>query len=177
MAQGRHTKQTKKRTKKSLVIALVLALLLVAAIGSTVAYLTHSSENGLINSFSPSAITCSIEEAVSGGVKSSVKVKNTGETTAYIRAAVVANAVDKDGNIIGSADVSTNLCCSGWVQNGSYYYFTKPVAPEESTGELLSSAIDLNGKQVTILAEAIQAEPAEAAQSAWGVSPASLGSN
>ncbi|MBQ0037954.1 MAG: hypothetical protein KBS74_04710 [Clostridiales bacterium] len=176
MYQGKSPRKKKPNKRNSLVIALVLAVLLVAAVGTTIAYINHSS-NQVKNDFSPSEITCQIDEKVDGGVKSSVKVKNTGKTAAYIRAAVIANTVDDEGNINGAADVSGYLCGDGWVKSGDYYYYTIPVAPNEGTGELLTESINLEGIQVTILAEAIQSQPASAAQDAWGVSPASLSSN
>ena len=176
MSQGKHLKKAKLNKKRSLGVVLALVMLVVAVAGTTIAYLTHSSKQ-VVNSFSPSAITCDIEETVGGGVKSSVTVKNTGETAAFIRVAVIANSVDEEGNITGAANVDSFLGGANWFKSGMYYYYTQPVSPNETTGELLKSSIDLTGIQVTILAEAIQSEPASAAQSAWGVSPASLGSN
>ena len=170
MYQGKHVSKKKTRRKKSLGLAMALVLLIAAAAGSTIAYLSNSSAP-VENDFAPSDITPTIEETVSGGVKSSVKVKNSGETTAYIRVAVVANTVDEDGNITGSADVSGFLG-NTWVKSGNFYYYTSPVAPGASTGELLSGPINLSGIQVTILAEAIQAQPADAVVRAWGVNPA-----
>ena len=176
MYQGKHLR--KKKHSKRINLAAVSALMLLVVIGSamTIAYLSHSSEP-VVNSFSPSAITCDIEETVGGGVKSSVMVKNTGKTAAFIRVAVIANTVDGKGSITGPANVDSSLCGANWVKSGMYYYYTQPVSPGDTTGELLKSSIDLTGIQVSILAEAIQSEPVSAAQSAWGVSPASLGSN
>ena len=176
MSQSRHSKKAKLNKKRSLGVVLALVMLVVAVAGTTIAYLSHSS-NPVVNTFSPSAITCEIEETVGGGVKSSVMVKNTGETAAFIRVAVIANTVDGEGSITGPANVDSYLGGANWVKSGMYYYYTQPVSPNETTGELLKSSIDLTGIQVSILAEAIQSEPVSAAQSAWGVSPASLGSN
>ncbi len=167
-----------KMNKKSLMTVIALLLLLAAAVGTTVSYIRYSSQ-ALINEFTSSVITCQIDETVTNGVKSSVTVKNTGDSSAYIRAAVIANCVNGNGDIVGAADVSSFLAGSGWVKSGMYYYYTQPVAPSASTGELLKqgSSIDLAGIQVTVLAEAIQSQPAGAAEDAWGVSPASLASN
>lgn len=171
MYQDRNSKKQNKR--KSLVIAIILSVILVAAVGTTLAYIINSS-NSVNNDFSPSEITCLIDETVNEGVKSSVKIQNTGITAAYIRAAVIANTVDDDGNITGAADVSSALCGDGWVKEGMYYYYTQPVAPNAKTAELLKSAINLEGIQVTILADAIQSQPEDAALDAWNVNPASL---
>lgn len=167
-------KNMNKRNK--LVVMLVIAAIAAITVGTTVAYIYNSSKPAE-NDFTPSDISCEIEETVTNGVKQSVTVKNTGKTDAYIRVAVVANKVDTEGGIIGAANVDTYLAGADWVKSGMYYYYTKPVDPSGSTGELLKNAIPMEGIQVTILAEAIQSEPAEAAQEAWGVNPAALGSN
>lgn len=176
MSQGRHSKKAKMNKKRSLGAVLALVMLVIAVAGTTIAYLSHSSEP-VVNSFTLSEITCDIEETVRGGVKSSVMVKNTGETAAFIRVAVIANTVDGKGSITGPANVDSYFGGANWVKSGMYYYYTQPVSPNETTGELLKGPINLTGIQVTILAEAIQSEPASAAESAWGVKPASLGSN
>ena len=64
-----------------------------------------------------------------------------------------------------------------WVKHGEYYYYTKPVAPNDSTGDLLGTSITLQeytdadgGKQaIDVMAEAIQSTPASAVTSAWNV--------
>ena len=175
----RSRKRQRKRLsqmKKSTIAVLAVALIAIAAIGTTIAYVETSS-NSVKNKFDPSKIVCEIEEEVSDGTKSSVMIKNTGEVEAFMRAAVIANTVDTEGNITGAADVSGSLCGKNWIKSGNYYYYTQPVAPKAETENLLISDIKLSGIQVTILAEAIQSEPASAVQSAWGVSPASLGTN
>lgn len=165
-----------KKNRRSLIIAILVAVLVLANIGVTIAYLTHSS-GPVENTFKMADITCQIEEDVTDGIKSSVKVQNTGDTSAYIRVAVIANTVDKDGAITGPADVSSNLCGQDWVKSGDYYYYINPVEPNGFTSELLKSQIELEGIQVTILSEAIQSEPVDAVQDAWGVKPAELGLN
>ena len=177
MYQGKHSR--KKKHSKRINLAAVSALMLLVVIGSamTIAYLSHSS-NPVTNEFSPSQISCEINEEVEDGFKKSVMVQNTGKTEAFIRVAVVANTVDEEGNITGPADVSEKLGSSDWhLHSDGFYYYTQPVSPNETTGELLKGSINLTGIQVTILAEAIQSEPASAAESAWGVNPASLESN
>ena len=177
MNQGEKKKMSKR---KKIILAIVVATLVVAAVGTTLAYVKHSS-NSVKNTFTPSEITCEIVENVSEGVKHSVTVKNTGETEAYIRVAVIANTVDEEGNILDDIDISEYLGNAGWVKpDGSlYYYYTQPVAPDSETGELLQKAIPLEGYQVTILSEAIQSEGvtskgAKAVFDAWGVDPSTL---
>ena len=177
MYLDKHLRKRRPKKRSSLIIAFVLVALVVAAVGTTMAYISHSS-NSVNNTFSPSEITCEVVETVNGSAKSSVKVQNTGKTEAFIRVAVIANTVDEEGNITGPADVSEKLGSSSWrLHSDGFYYYTKPVAPGVFTGELLADEIDLKDLQVTILAEAIQSEPASAAKSAWDVNPASLEAN
>lgn len=162
---------TRPGMRKGLTGLLALVLVLALAIGGTIAFLTLKTETKT-NTFTPSQVTADVEEDVKDGIKSNVQVKNTGDTPAYIRVAVIANSVDEAGNIIGSADVSASLCGSNWTAGSDgYYYYNGVVAPGALTdGNLLKSDINLEGKQVTILAEAIQAEPAKAVTEAWGMS-------
>ena len=155
-------------SKRSVLIA-ALVLLLVVAVGVTVALLIDST-NGLENEFTPSHVDCEVEEVVKDGVKESVQIKNICDTDAYIRVAVIANSVDEDGNITGAADVSSALAADGWVKRGDYWYWTEVVKAKDGlTGELLLEGINLKGKQVTILADAVQSAPAKAVGEAWGV--------
>lgn len=172
MKQGKHEIKTQRRSRKRPALLVALALLLCLTVGATVAWITTNTA-ATTNTFTPGSVSCAVEESFSGSSKTAAQIKNTGNTDAYIRAAVVANSVDAQGNITGAADVTGCLYGNGWtVGEDGYYYYTVPVAPDASTGNLLKSGIDLTGKQVTILAEAIQSEPAAAREAAgWGWSP------
>lgn len=163
----------KNPAPKRFALLLALVLILVGTVGGTVAYLaTHTKP--VVNTFTPGEVTCKVEETVDNGVKSSVKVQNTGNVPAYIRVAVVANTVDAQGNITGAADeniLKNALAASGWTKNGDYYYYNTAVDPNGLTGELLKNSIELEGIQVTILASAIQSTPTDAVQEAWGYVP------
>ena len=154
---------------------LALALILVCTVGGTVAYLvTHTDP--VVNTFTPGEVSCQVEEEFKdkNTVKTKAVVKNTGNVPAYIRVAVVANTIDKQGNITGAADeniLKNALAASGWTKNGDYYYYNTAVDPNGLTGELLKNSIELEGIQVTILASAIQSTPTDAVQEAWGYVP------
>ena len=77
------------KTKTILALALV-ALLLTCAVGGTVAYLVTKTD-AVTNTFTPGRVTVRVEDTVSGNVKKDVKITNTGNTSAYIRVAIVAN--------------------------------------------------------------------------------------
>lgn len=169
--------------KRSALWLAVLVLAIGTVIGGTWALLSASTSK-VDNEFTPGKVTCEIPEIVEDNVKKSVKVKNTGNTDAYIRAAVIGNTVDDEGGITGAmSDLDEYFAGKGWVKDGNYYYWTKPVAPGKTTEELLKSGktIDLEGLQVTILAEAIQAKgtdgSSKAVVSAWGVDPETLAEN
>lgn len=176
-----------RMSRTALVLAAVV-LVLGAAIGGTVAWLATNTP-GLTNTFTPGEVKCTVEETFANGVKSDVKIENTGNTDAYIRAKVVVTWKDKDGNVYGGAvpaegtDYTITYSTSGWTQVGDYRYCTQPVAPDASnnlTPVLISSASPVDGKapegyalSIEILAEAIQSSPASAVQEAWGFVPGS----
>ena len=107
-----------------------------------------------------------------------VQVKNTGTISAYIRAAVVANWIDVDGNIAASVPegYSYDLTCSSgsWAQGkDGFFYYLLPVAPGALTeGNLLICTVTCPETpeytlSVEVLAEAIQSTPASAVNEAW----------
>ena len=172
-----------KLTRKKVIILLTAILLIIGTeIGVAVAFVATQTQPAA-NEFTPMQVECSIVENVQEGRKKSVKIQNSNGPDAaaiYVRAAVVANNVDAYGNILpGMPDISDSISASNmgtdWVKIGMYYYYTIPLAKGESSANLLASSIDLSDIQVTILAEAIQAEPAAAASEAWGVAVGSDG--
>ena len=152
---------------------LALALILVCTVGGTVAYLvTHTDP--VVNTFTPGKVSCQVEEKFEGNnVKTEAVVKNTGNVPAYIRVAVVANTIDKQGNITGMATLPTGwLNEANWTEgSGGFYYYKGVVQPGNVTANLLTvDGIDLTGIQVTILASAIQSMPDDAVKDAWKMS-------
>lgn len=169
-------KHAKKSTFGAKQVLLIVSALLVLAVGTTatLAYLADKTDD-LTNTFTPSAVTCQVNEQFNGAAKSNVTIKNTGDIAAYIRVAVVANWVDANGNVIASATPSFSST-SDWQKIGDYYYYTKVVPAGQETSRLIDSitAANVSGKpdgcklKVDILAEAIQSEPAQAVIDAWG---------
>ena len=160
--------RVKSNGKKPLLMIAALALVVALSIGLTSAFLT--SQQGLTNTFTPGKVSCEVVENVSGGKKTVVQVKNPqtdDAVPAYIRVAVVANTVDAEGNITGSANVSGSLGGEGWVLGADgYYYYTKIVEPERDTSNLVKAPIPLSNIQVTVLAQAIQAHGVSDGESA-----------
>lgn len=167
--------------RKSVATVLSLLIILTVSVGGTLAYLiTHT--NPVRNQFTPSYVACQVDEKFDGTIKSAVNVENTGDTEAYIRVKLVTYRVNASGQHIGgTAEIPTFTPGKNWVKYGEYYYYTKPVAPNEWPEDTLigTDGITLEGsyedadggKQVIeVMAEAIQSGPAKAVGSSWGVS-------
>ena len=169
--------------KRSLVLVVSVLVLVLAAAGGTLAWLV--SNDSASNTFTPGNVSCVVEETFENGVKSGVTIKNTGNIDAYIRVAVVANWIDKDGNVYGGATPVAGKDYTltpktgeneNWFQGSDGYYYCKtaiesgsetPVLIEscaKTTGAEVPEGYDL---QVTILADGIQSVPADAVQQAW----------
>ena len=166
MKHGKREMPREHRNHKGLTALVALVLTLCCAVGGTVAWLTTST-NPVKNTFTPSEVGTSITEQVSEKSMDRVTITNTGDIPAYIRAAIVVNWLDKDGNVCAATpeDAQYTLTApheDGWLKIGDYYYYTKPVAAGRETSSLLTateiSAPDGYHLQVTILAEAIQAD-------------------
>lgn len=168
-------KRARKRTlARPVLLALSLVLVLGLSVGGTLAYLVTNS-GPVTNTFTPGEVKTEIKEpGWDGTVKENVTIKNTGDVAVYIRAAIVANWVDADGNIIAPATKGTDYTNfnsdNGWVERDGYYYWTSSVAVGGSTGNLIDSCQPIaNAKpegadhlQMDILSQAIQAEPEQA---------------
>lgn len=185
----------KNLTKKRLTVLLVsLSLILVVGVGVTLAYVFASTGN-VVNTFTPSHVSCAVVEKnnnsqettqVSAGKvddltsKQAVHIKNTGNTTAYIRAAIIVTWKKPDGTVYAKSPVENvdylmqlNLTPDGWVLGADgYYYYTQPVAAGATTGMLISSATakTTTGEysvSIEIVASAIQSTPTDVVTTQW----------
>ena len=173
-ADSRKDSKPRFPTNKAAVLLLSMILLIGIAVGTTVAFLVARTEP-IKSTFEYAKVSCEVT-----GSKESVQIKNTGNTAAYIRATYVVTWRDGNRNVVvsvpgGSYTLTENLD-NNWKQGtDGYFYYTSPVAPGNSTldSPLTCSNVTYpdNGEytlSVEILAEAIQSEPAEAVQQAWG---------
>lgn len=181
MYQDAHNEKSGRhgiRMNRTAVLLIAVILLISTAVGSTVAFLATKTEP-VENSFEYANVSCKVTQNcdTDGSI---VQVKNTGTISAYIRAAVVANWIDVDGNIAASVPegYSYDLTCSSgsWVQGkDGFFYYLLPVAPDASTeGNLLTCTVTCPETpeytlSVEVLAEAIQSTPASAVNEAWKV--------
>ena len=173
-------------------VALVaLLVLLCCTVAGTLAYLVDKTPE-VKNTFEPAKVTTEVKEEFDGTTKSEVKIRNTGDIPAYIRAAVIINWADGDGNVsatpVKDGDYVIKYDSSNtWKKIGDYWYYTKPVAADSLTEKaLIESCAPVSGKapegydlQVTILADGIQADGVGSngktpMEDAWGVTPGQL---
>lgn len=181
MYQDAHNEKSGRhgiRMNRTAVLLIAIILLISTAVGSTVAFLATKTEP-VENSFEYANVSCKVTQNcdTDGSI---VQVKNTGTISAYIRAAVVANWIDVDGNIAASVPegYSYDLTCSSgsWAQGkDGFFYYLLPVAPGASTeGNLLTCTVTCPETpeytlSAEVLAEAIQRTPASAVNEAWNV--------
>ena len=185
-----------RRPKRLATLLVSLLLVLGVAVGGTVAFLSTRTDSK-VNTFTPSEVTCEVTETFQNNVKSHVAVKNTGDTTAFIRAAInvtwMKNAEAGTGDEAANQTVSAKVPLkdkdysitfaknTNWIQGADgYYYYKRPVDPQGSTGvlieecELLEDASVPDGYHlsVEIVASAIQSAPDSVVQSMWHVTVA-----
>lgn len=139
MYQRKHHKRSHRRSGKPAALLVSLLLLLTVTVGGTIAFLMDS-DGPLHNLFNPSKVTTYVDETVSGNTKSNVSIKNTGDTTAWIRAAIVVTWQDEEGNVYGQlpvegTDYTMKLNVAdkdGWLKgDDGFYYWYMPVKSQE----------------------------------------------
>lgn len=184
--EARHLqRRRKRRSKKTGMLFLSLLLVIGMVVGGTVAWLSTKSAP-ITNTFLPSKVACQVQEEFNSttGVKTNVNVENTGDIDAYIRVKLVSYRTNDAGQHIGgTAELPAFDLGKGWVEHGGYYYYTKPVKPNQKPEAALTKEMKLKvncdgadgGHQaIDVMAEAIQSTPAKAVKEAWGVDPETL---
>lgn len=141
-------KSRRRRVMRNRAILLIASIALVCALAAAgaVAFLIDNTE-AVKNEFTPSHVTCAVEESFDGTTKTNVQIKNTGDIPAYIRVALVTYCVDGEGNVDGTKTatiIPSFTMGDGWVKSGEYYYFTKPVAAGALTDTALIGSITLD---------------------------------
>jgi hypothetical protein len=180
MKRGKRVQPKHWSAKGAALIA--VAMLLCCTVGGSLAWLVSNTAS-VTNTFTPGQVTSYVDESFDGTTKSNVKVTNTGNVRAYIRAAIVVNWADGDGNVSGikpvrGTDYTLDLNLGEkWLEGSDdYYYYAQRVNPEKDTDVLIKSCKQtgsLTGYQlqVTILADAIQADGSDgstpAVSSVW----------
>ena len=186
MYQGKHLKKNMRKRRrnrqKATMLLTSLVLVLTLLVGGTVAFLI-ATDGSAKNVFRDSTVSCQIHEnSFDGTTKSGVTIENTGDTEAYIRAAIVVTWKDaENGNVYGKKPIAgTDYVISygtDWFLGGDgFYYYKNPVAAGDSTTNLINtcSPVDAStpagyGLNVEILGSAIQSVPVNAIVEQWGV--------
>lgn len=199
MYQGKHSsgytlgrsrgKYSRRRTHRSKGLALLLsiALISVGIVSGVVAWLFTNTDS-VVNQFTPGKVTVEVQETLTDNVKSDVKIQNTGNTDAFIRAAVIVTWKDADGNVYGmkpvaGTDYTITYSNTGWTQYDGYWYCNTEIPPNAVTPVLIQSCSPVAGTapegyalSVEILASGIQSKPTSVAQENWGYVPGNPGS-
>ena len=162
------------RVYRTAVLLIAVLLLITTAVGSTAAFLVTKTEP-VEEAFAYAQVSCQVTRS-----GDALAVQNTGTAQAYIRASYAVNWLDGEGHI--AAAVPESYSCDlvkdpqdAWVEGGDgYFYYPYPVDPGSETPSLLTCSVSRPEEpeytlSVEVVAEAIQSDPAEAAEDAWGV--------
>ena len=158
--------------RKSVVLTISIIALFVFSVGASFAYLIANTDP-VVNEFTPGKVTCKVEETLDGRVKKDVKIKNTGNTDAYIRAMVNITWKSADGKVYGASQpvegtdytiVYATDTDTGWTykDKDGFWYYNTVVAPDDYTNVLIEScklkrtAPEGYYLSVEILADAVQ---------------------
>ena len=159
------------RVYRTAVLLIAVLLLITTAVGSTAAFLVTKTKP-VVEDFAYAQVSCQVTDTMG--------VKNTGTAQAYIRASYAVNwRLDGEESIAAavpegySCDLDENQ--GAWVDGGDgYFYYPDPVDPGGEAPSLLTCSVSYPEDpeytlSVEVVAEAIQSNPAEAAEEAWGV--------
>ena len=175
--------RSKRKLRKSVKLVLSLLMILCITVGGTLAYLSVQT-GPVVNTFTPSHVSCNVVEEYENNTKKSIQVENTSDIKAFIRVKLVTYRVNDSGKHIGGVAVDPVFKCGeGWFKASGYYYYKYPVEPHNSSNDyltknLLADEISLfgnyadadGGKQVIeVMAEAIQAMPSSAVTQVWNI--------
>lgn len=148
--------------RKQLAALLSLTLVLTCFVGTTLAYIVAKA-GPLTNVFQPVQVSCQVSQDKN-------QVTNQSDIPVYLRIAVTATFVSDEGKIHWENPTLTVKDDASWQQVGQYYYYKGAVASQSAVNvPEISVTGDLEGytAQYQVLAEVIQAEPADAVHSAW----------
>lgn len=125
----------RKLNKRAVALLVCLVILVAVSVGVTLAYLFTES-NSVENTFAPAKVSCDVVETFEGNMKEDVRIQNTGNTDAYIRAAIVVTWKNDADEVYAVApvpgvDYSIDLNDSiVWLLgDDGFYYYNKDVAP------------------------------------------------
>ena len=182
----RNTNKSGFRWKRSGILLAAVIVLLAGAVGGTWAFLVAQSEP-VQNNFTYAHVRCTINEEFDGTTKSNVKIQNTGDIPAYIRARIVVTWKDANGNVsavpVKDSDYTMTMG-TGWTKGTDGYWYCNTAVDAGGETPVLITKCEKKGNapkdynlSVEILADAIQSEPASAVTEAWGYNPTAASGN
>lgn len=165
-----------KKNRILSVLLLIAALLAIA--GSAGAYMRKQTGT-MENTFVPAQVSCEVDEAFAGNIKTYIAVKNTSTIDAYLRLRMISYWIDANGDILAKTSPTINVPydTDNWFVVDNIYYYKHPVEPGASTLDLLKDEGQIvvsmdaakNRQVIEVFAEAIQSLPEEAVESSWEV--------
>ena len=160
------------KRKKHLVLLFSIVLLLTAVAGGTLAFIAVKTAS-VQNQFESAYVTCQVNV----NDDNSIDLMNTGNVDAYIRAAIIVNWMDSEGNVLGAApkeavdenggDYSLVINNTTWQKDDTtgFYYYKARVGASESTDNLIDYIYETTDNRpssytlsIEVIAEAIQAD-------------------
>lgn len=161
------------RVYRTAVLLIAVLLLISTAVGSTAAFLVTKTEP-VKEAFAYAQVSCQVIQS-----GSALAVQNTGTAQAYIRASYAVNwRLDGEESIAAAVPEGYSCDLEGnpqWEKGGDgYFYYPYPVDPGGEAPSLLTCSVSRPEDpeytlSVEVVAEAIQSNPAEAAEDAWSV--------
>ena len=185
MYKGKHiTKKRRLRWNKQFVLLVSIVALLLGIAGGSLAYL-FTNTSPVENTFTAPTIGVDIEENFENNEKTNVFFTNTSDFPVYVRARIIENWTDKEGNVVAGTpdevksyqvDRSVLPANTDWFKVGDYYYYTKPVAANGGETSVLLDRYAVTYPEghnyywlVDVLAETVQAVPTDAVVDIWPV--------
>jgi hypothetical protein len=155
--------------KKAVALLVLTAMLVTLTVGSTIAYIIVKTQD-LTNTFVPPIINI---DDINGN-----DIKNSGDIPVYVRAAIVPTWIsESDGSTLSQTPTVEITVNSGWTKGSDgFYYYTSPVAAGTSVAPIVTAKLPTDATipdgytlKIQVLSAAIQATPAEAVTTTWGV--------
>lgn len=167
-------KQKHFGTERTLLTVCVVLVLLAVVFAATGVFASLGDTTGVVT-VKNGALHCEVDKDYG--------VRNTGNIPALLRAKVVINWIDGEGSVLAEAPEGAVLTIgeiSGWTQfpadpekpegiDDGYWYYNGIAEPDAVCAFLGTVKAEGGTARVTVLAEALQATPAEAAAEAWGM--------
>lgn len=154
------------------------AVLVCVAMGTVSAFMVKRWKNTDASKFKKAEVKCSVTQEIVDG-ETVITIKNTGDVAAYIRVQLVVNWWEgKDLYYVSATELEVRDL-KGWIREGNTFYFTQPVevgstvslrGVAEPATDITKSGEDTPATYtLEAFAEAVQAEPTNAAEELWKV--------